>query len=366
MRYLYYCNSTYQLLNVLNLHWHRQKGSFEAIDDYRADLILLNTFPGSEEIADIIRKENIFETVISLKKAFNKGALHSLYTLLDLVSPSFFMWDKHRIKRSDIHNRYDVITAPKYSLVVDQIWRLNKKASLHLIEDGTASYDLIIPFAPDSERMKKARVLLRCNNFADYEKLYLINTDLYAGPNKDRIVELPKFDETYFEHIRSLFSSFNHYEDKNIYWLSQFLNNKKFNVMVDEVLQSLEPFKDDVLFVQHPRKHLDNKYGYAETDGKQIWELQMLKMDDIDERLFISVHSTASYSAKMLYDKEPYLILFYRLGERWVSQVNDDFEEFLEKFKNSYRDPEKVMIPETPEEFKECVKTYYKKTGHTA
>ena len=118
--------------------------------------------------------------------------------------------------------------------------------------------------------------------------------------------------------------------------------------------------------MQHPRKHLDNKYGYAETDGKQIWELQMLKMDDIDERLFISVHSTASYSAKMLYDKEPYLILFYRLGERWVSQVNDDFEEFLEKFKNSYRDPEKVMIPETLEEFKECVKTYYKKTGHTA
>ena len=31
MRYLYYCNSAYQLLNVLNLHWHRSHG-FEDIE----------------------------------------------------------------------------------------------------------------------------------------------------------------------------------------------------------------------------------------------------------------------------------------------------------------------------------------------
>lgn len=362
MRYLYYCNSTYQLLNVLNLHWHRQNAAFESIENYTADLILLNTFPGSSEIADIIRRENCFDRVYSLEKTFNKGVFHTLYTLLDTISPSFFMWDKHHIRKKDIHDRYDVIEAPKYSLVVDQIWRLNDKAYIDLIEDGTASYDLVIPFRPDSDRIEKARQIMGCKDFRDYRRLYLVNPDLYTGENVERIVKLPKFDERYFEHVRTLFVSFNQYEEKSIYWLSQFFNNVKINITIDEVLKELSVYKDDVLFVQHPRKHLNNKQGFAETDGKQIWELQILNMDDVENKLFISAHSTASYTAKMLYDKEPYLILFYRLGERWVTASTPEFDDFLEKFRNSYRNPEKVMIPESIEEFMECVKKYYEKS----
>ena len=133
MHYLYYCNSSYQLLNVLNLHWHRQIAGFEQISDYSADLILLNSFPGADEIVEIIKSEQIFNKVILLQKKYNSGVFHAVYTLLDLVFPSFFMKDKHNFKRNEIHNKSDVIVAPKYSFVVDQIWRLNKKAELEFI-----------------------------------------------------------------------------------------------------------------------------------------------------------------------------------------------------------------------------------------
>ena len=118
MHYLYYCNSSYQLLNVLNLHWHRQNAGFEQIPDYSADLMLLNRFPGADEIVEIIRNENTFKRVILLEKKYNSGVFHVVYTLLDLVFPSFFMKDKHNFKRSEVHNKYDVIVAPKYSFVV--------------------------------------------------------------------------------------------------------------------------------------------------------------------------------------------------------------------------------------------------------
>ena len=36
MRYLYYCNSAYQLLTIMNLHWHRKNAGFENIN---ADVI---------------------------------------------------------------------------------------------------------------------------------------------------------------------------------------------------------------------------------------------------------------------------------------------------------------------------------------
>lgn len=359
MRYFYYCNSTYQLLNILNLNWHRKFAGFENIENYQADLYLLNSFEGAERIADIVRKQNVFDNVFLIEKTFNKGRAHLIKTVMDLLFPSFFFKDKHNIFKKDVYNRYDVITTPKYSTVVDEMWRLNRKAYLDLVEDGTASYDLVIILEPNSSKIKKMRELLKYDSFYDYKHLYLVSPELYTGTNPDRIVQIPRFDKEYLKLIRNDFSEFDRSNnEKDVFWLSQFLNNKEFNLMVDEVLNSLNECHDDVLFVQHPRNHMDNKYGFAETDGKQIWELQVLNVEDFNNRLLISIHSTASYTAKMLYDLEPYIILFYKMGDDKVTAVNDDFEEFLKRFKNSYRNPEKIMVPETLDEFKQCLKKY--------
>lgn len=364
MRYLYYCNSTYQILNVLNLNWHRRYAGFEHIEDYHSDLVVLNTFEGAEQIAEIIRQSGVFDHVMLMKKTFNTGVFHSLLTLIDTVSPLFYMWNKHGVRKGEILDKYDVITTPKYSSLIDAIWQLNRKARLDLIEDGTATYNMVINLKSNSGKIEKLRQMLSYNDFHDYENLYLVSKNLYSGINPEKVIEIPAFDESYLEKIKNDFSAFSDkYAQKDVYWLSQFLNNEEFNRMVDKVLSLVSPYKDDVLFVQHPRKHMDNKYGFAETDGKQIWELMMLKMKDINSKLFISIHSTASYTAKMLYGLEPYIILFYKLGDRKVTAANDDFESFLEKFKANYSDPDKIMVPETIEEFKECLERYYVLTG---
>ena len=97
------------------------------------------------------------------------------------------------------------------------------------------------------------------------------------------------------------------------------------------------------------------------ADSSLIWEFRLLNMDDLNNKLFISIHSTACFSAKMLFDKEPYVILFYKLGDDEVTHVTEEFEQIVMRFKNSYSDPDKVMIPNNIEEFKEAVRTYVKK-----
>lgn len=360
MYYLYYCNSTYQLLNILNLHWHRNNG-FESIDDYRADLIIQNSFDGADKIVEIIRKENIFENTVLIDKTYNNGALHKIQTLLDIFSPSLYMKTKHGIRRSEIANHYDVLCAPKYTILVDQIWRLNKRAQLHLIEDGIGSYHLNLPFEPKSSMYRKVRNFLKCNRFEDYKYLYLVNRNMFLGKNEDRVVELPKFNKEYLNYVRTLFVPFyTGYEEKDIYWLSQFLNNEKFNKMVAEILEYLAEYKEDVLFCQHPRTPMPNIHGFAQTDGRQIWELQVLSMNNISKKLFVSIHSTACFSAKMLFDEEPYIIMFYKMGDKVVTHATDNFELAVNRFISSYKNPEKVMLPESMDELKNCIKKYVK------
>ena len=74
--------------------------------------------------------------------------------------------------------------------------------------------------------------------------------------------------------------------------------------MMEEVIETLVPYKKDVLFCQHPRTPMKNVHNFSSTDGKQIWELQILNMNNLSEKLFISIHSTACFSAKMLFDEE--------------------------------------------------------------
>ena len=363
MRYLYYCNSTYQLLNILNLHWHRENTGFESIENYEADLMIQNSFEGASQIAQIIKNEKCFKSVFLVNKAFNNGRFHSFQTLMDLLSPSYYMRSKYQINKNQICNRYDVICAPKYSLLIDQIWRLNKNARLQLCEDGIGSYHLNILFTPRSKKYEDFRKLIKVNRFEDYEALYLVNKDMYIAEGSEKVIELPRFDKEYLEHIRHLFSGFAlGYEEKDIYWLSQFLNNEEFNKMMAEVVASLAEYKDDVLFCQHPRTHMENIHGFAETDGKQIWELQILNMHDISKKLFVSIHSTACFTAKMLYDEEPYIIMFYRMGKREVTYVTDNFEEIVKRFAASYSDPSKIMLPENLDEFKECVSRYLRES----
>ena len=359
MRYLYYCNSTYQLINVLNLHWHRKHAGFEHVENYEAELLLLNSFAGAKQIAGIVEENELFDKISVIDKAYNSGKLHALFTLMDAVSPSFYMKDKYQIGSKEIKDRFDVITAPKYSMVVDQIWRLNPKAKLHLIEDGIGSYFLDIPFASNSRLQS---FFSKCD-FRDYERLYVVDRDMYLAKDKEKVAEIPKYDPKHLKQIRDLFSTFDIDEcnERKIFWLSQFLNNKKFNEMVEEVLKTLLPYKEEVVFCQHPRNPMKNDNGYLESDNRQIWEFRLLNMEEIERKLFISIHSTACFSGKMLYDKEPYVILFYRLGDDKVTHVTKEFEEIILRFKDSYKDPEKVMIPESIDEFKDCLKRYCEK-----
>lgn len=360
MRYLYYCNSTYQLLNIMNLHWHRKYAGFENIDNYMGDVFILNTFSGAEKIFEIVSKNNIFHKVVLIEKTFNKGKLHSIFSVIDGISPRFYFKDKYDIDIKEIENKYDFIVTPKYSIVVDQLYRLNKNAQLDLYEDGIGSYYLDIPFEASSKIFRKTRNLFCKKSFYDYRHLYVVNKDLYLSKNEDRVVEIPKFDKKYLENIKQLFSEYitNNYEDRDIYWISQFLNNVKFNEMVDEILNVVKDYKNETVFVQHPRMHLDNKYNFLEADGKQIWELQLLGMNNINDKLLISIHSTACFSAKMLYDYEPYIIMFYKMGDNEVTHVTDEFEQIVQRFRNSYSNPEKVMIPENMDEFKLCLNKY--------
>ena len=203
MRYLYYCNSTYQLLTVLNLHWHRKNASFENVDDYHGDLILLNAFAGAEDIVKILNEDHVFDEARIMEKNPKMGSFRRLRSLLEIISPMFYLSSKHGFKKEEIYDRYDALVVPKYNTAVGAIWRVNKRADLHLYEDGLGTYylntDLLKPHSR-SYRFLYERGFAK--DFTHFSRLYLNAPELYSGTWKKDIRAVPKFDREYLKEVQ--------------------------------------------------------------------------------------------------------------------------------------------------------------------
>ena len=366
MRYLYYCNSAYQILMVLNLHWHRKYASFENIEDYDADLIVLNSFNEAREIAGLISDKAIFNRVMVVDKAFNSGRFHAFQTLADLVSPAYYLMSKYKIRKEEVCNQYSVISVPKYSTITAAIWRLNRKAKLHILEDGAGTYFGSMRLTPDSSMYRKFyKTLNYGRSFYDYEKIYLNDADLFTGSQKEKTVSIPKYDVNYLHEIAELYSEYSNCDDvnrKSIYYFAQFLNNKEINIFIDSLLEYLEGYREEVLYIPHPRHKDEKVYRLDYAAGKQIWELKQLNIENLDKKLLISIHSTACFTPKILFDKEPYVLLFYKLCDDKVTTRNERFDAFVDSFIEKYHDKSKVMIPENVDEFKTMIEQFIKES----
>ena len=349
MKYLYYCNSAYQLLNILNLHHQRKDLGFENIENYEADLIILNAFQAAKKISEIIKQQNIFSKVILLEKAEDvSGRLHTIKSFCNIAFPSYYLKSKFNLDKKDL--KYDVLTVPKFSKVLGAIFQLNKNARLQLFDEGIATYwfayDLIVP------RSKSYKMLYKPFNygrdFLDFDVVYVTYPEFFTGDCPEKVKRFPVFDLEYIEEIKELFSEFKGDEkeyDKKMLWFSQSMFDD------EEVLKVLREYRDDILFCPHPRYPTSDD-AFDISDPNQIWEIKSMNLPDINNKCLISIHSTALISPKLLFDYEPYVIFTFKMinfDYYW------DFDGTVTPFAKLYSDPKKVMFPETLEELKECI-----------
>ncbi len=356
MKYLYYCNSAYQIIAAINLHWHRKHEGFENIPDYEGDLIILNSFSGTKDIYEKLSDAHVFNKVICIDKKYNKGTFHRIKTILDLLFPAMYLKEKYGLEKKDVKNCYDVIAVPKYAEVTDAIYRLNEGSAIEFIEDGMAAYIASTELYPYTEKSRKLHRALHCGgDFSNYRALYLDCPELYTGENVDKVKRIPRISNDCLEMTKNIFGA-SIRSDRDIYWIAQNLENDIYKSQVKDLLNILRKNKEHVLFRPHPRYREAQDYtGFEIDDESMSWEMKLMQMDNVDDILLISVHSTACFTPKMLFDKEPYIILFYRLVDYKVSFMNENYENTIKKFIKTYRDPEKIMIPENMDEFEECI-----------
>ena len=117
--------------------------------------------------------------------------------------------------------------------------------------------------------------------------------------------------------------------------------------------------KENFVVKIHPRSLFSTYSNQVDICREKCpFEILMSTMQ-IQNKVLISLFSTACMTPKMMLDLEPVVIFTAKLsGMQEFSLPSNKTLELIERFRESYRDPSRVYIPETMDEFQAIINKY--------
>lgn len=359
MRELYICDTPYQVLNALNIAYHK-KDSVEKI------LFIENQFRTAKNLAERAEKTGIFRSVYLLRRdeikfmpfGFKRLTLQMMLNL----APKLYM----RVRLKDYSGECESVFEKPFTTVytamavrsVTAMIRLNSEVEVIFFEDGTGSYSgNVITKGKGKIYDFLYKVFHIGTSVCRPSALFVNNIKMCSSITvpKDRIFPLPEMDNGFIDFCSKIFdvNDVSTEERNSVFWLSQPSDDTPgADEARGKIRACLLPYKDKITVRMHPRDNDAEYYRDFTVDyGHDMWELSILsKKDRADSLILIASYSSAQINPKILFDMEPVLIFLNHLNASTSHEEYDRVDGQIEDMRKAYRDPEKIYTPKTPEE----------------
>lgn len=370
MRELYIVDTPFQTLNALNLRWHSLRAERPDADHCDvSDLYIIDQFSGAANLYAKIKETSLFRHVYLLHRETRRDlsfVKRKVMIAYDLLHPEKTIAEYLNRSEAEITpNYYDHIVASLLTHLVAMLLRVNDRATFDLIDDGSGSYSgNVIRASANAPLHLFYKVFGFGSATVKPRNLYINNAQICRSTAASHIVQAPRFDQEFLDFVYPIFGIGDDatFGTKNIIWISQPSDEiSAADRHKEEMAQCLQPLKDHLLVRMHPRDRDDHFYqGFQLDRGKWNWELLISKAD-IDNLVLFGTYSTAQLVPKFIYDKEPTVVFTHYLSD-FISEENRKmYDQLIAELKNSYRNPQKVVIVKSQEELLALLKEHCKK-----
>lgn len=363
MRIAFFCSTPYQILLAINI---KHSNHLEE----KADIYVLNHFNDAHNIVRNIKGVGVFEN-IKLVDCIEFTRSFSINRIKRYVQKTILYLKPHKISNQyfgfgDLVYSQIYLTYPDVviQLAMKDLYERNPELKIHMYEDGTGGYSSDI-----LKTTKYKEWFNKITGFGEvidrYDSLMMFKPELYFGNVDIPKVRIPHIDKTN-EELKNIINKVFEYQDdyridEKIIFLEQPMNHvpglsEQIRCIADEIL------KDNYVIKLHPRSRSeDYKDHNIYKKNSSPWEILCLN-NSTEDKVLISYHSTALISNKIIFNNEPVIIFLYEMEELiGFHQVTQGTKEFIYRFKSTYRDPSRVLIPRNKDELKRCLAEFTRK-----
>lgn len=359
MRQLFICDTPFQVLNALNFFWHSvKKGDAEKEGIGETDLVIVDQFSSAKDIGRRIEESGLFSHVYMVKQDTSYHVKNRQWRRVRVAVNYLFprgMVRHHMGMRKIPENCYQRIYSSVLQHFTSAMLKLNPGADFYLLDDGTGSYSGSIISQGSALMRVFAKLSGTGAQTAHPKALYVNNVDMCRSETCDTILPLPKHDAEFIAFVNGIYdvNPDQIYKEKKFIWFTQPSEGSEIIYGTKEDISDLlrASGQDNILVRLHPRdKETEIYHDLCVDEGKAMWEL-IIPQCDIEDKVLVALYSTAQFTPKLLYDKEPRLIFLHHLVRGASEEGAQKGDERVANLVQTYRDKEKIMIPQNQDEF---------------
>ncbi len=354
-----FATTKYQIINAINI---TLQSNFDA-DIY---LINENIYDNFAEIAERIKSENIFKNVIQIETAkWGKKFLTPRFSSF-IWYCNYFKFVKSFLCREDYCVVYFCTNSITERLTRFYFLKKNTDVNFMMYDEGVASYLGVMEVVNRFPENIIRRLMFGKKSLNTVFDRYLYKPELYYGFNDTARGHIKKIEpiDVKSEQLKIFNRIFCVDEgeqiDEKIIFLGtvpELALKKEAINKYNDIIKMLSNFKN-LIIKRHPADKSEKQSGvkYLEYSDKPF-EIIMANFD-IESKVIISLSSTAAVTSKIIYDKEPVVILLYKLFKGTIVEWNDYYDTFFQNVRKTYRNANRFFIPENMDAFEKILFQY--------
>ena len=346
MKACFACTTPYQLMGAISIVQGLK---------LEADLYLFGMFPDYDRIAERLERYHVFRKVIPVNcdKFRSLSYVKALWqTLNSRKAVSSFLPPEAVY---DVF--YNSSRAHVKLLLRRELERRNPELCFVTFEDGLGTYSAQSHELNSSRLRRLVNTVLGWDSFKPSKTIMMVtHPKLFELPKRLSTVPIKKMPSVVgSENNRSMFLDvFDAHEEGIInervilFDVTRGIYENDLDVdtnMLDESYQMvIDKFSsNNVVCKPHPRSVVKTKVAVKEYVKTGIpVEILYAGMFDLEERVLIGTFSTALFTPKMMFDKEPTIVCLHKMV--WPS--NQKIPPVFEKLSKMYKHKDRIFAPE--------------------
>lgn len=352
------CSSPFHVFTAIALKYTKYK-------DRDVELILLDYFKNSEETYEKINNSGMFKCVYYVhgKKELKKYHVDNnrLFMMWYLYNSDSYL-ASYGIDSTDIKELLYPYYEPLAILIAKSIFKHCINCKFVFYDDGTGSYltdfDKVVP--PRIELLFRVPLRFYIPN------LVLSFSKSEFGRNESVVhekIQIPVVPE-FKSKVNLIFD----YLDDNLNYKYIFLD--QYGELYDEATKLISLIHSNIILELIDKKMVIKKHPkrtdtvYEDSDLETIrnnsnipYEITILNDPNIENKCLISDYSTACFTPKLIFDKEPKVVFLYKIlhkdsSKSEIKRIDNLFLQLKKLYKNKHN----VMAPLTLEELANCLR----------
>lgn len=340
------CSTAYQCFNILGL-------CRSEINPKETDLIIID-FTG--KILDQLNNSflKVFFNSIEIIKIKPKNDYIKLLKALVFT----------RFSKPIIYKKIFTYGTEINSRLISLQYYHKRYSHLFYFEDGLESYDCVLSSNVKSIKDIGFKFLYGKTPLELCEALYVYEPNVVINNSYNKkvlpIKKITNKSDEIENIIKNAFRGNNIAFPKKIVFLEAWFSEKEKYELQQLFISILEETVETgvACLKKHPNDrnnfNFDTKLPVINDFGSFEVKNFFCSMNDY---IFVSIISTACLTPKLIYDEEPTVIFLYKIFlnhyiyEEWI-----ETDKVIRRIRSSYKKPERIMIPENIEEYRECLK----------